>query len=142
MEKNRMARAVESYFAKNGIRSIEARSLLKIQFLVLFLSLALGYLFAERSLFLSFAVGALLITFNFFVLARVVSRLVWLQKGAVFPLLVSFYSRLILTGLVLYLAIVVAGFSVISLLLGLSTVLVTILIWSSRVFVAQKLKEA
>jgi uncharacterized membrane protein YjjP (DUF1212 family) len=89
----------------------------------------------------AFATGAALISFNFFVLAKMVPKLVFEQKGAVFSLLCGFYLRLILTAAALYLAIAWARFPVVFLLAGLSTILVTFAAWSGR-FITNKHKEA
>jgi len=54
----------------------------------------------------------------------------------------SFYLRLVLTAVVLVLGIVVADFSVVVLLAGLSTVLVTFVVWGGRYILTNKHKEA
>ncbi len=78
---------------------------------------------------LAFAAGAAVATFNFWALARVVQRLVYVQRGAVLTLLLIFYGKLILSGIALYLLIGVWQVPVWSLVLGLSTVVVTITAW-------------
>jgi hypothetical protein len=89
-----------------------------------------------------FALGAFLVSFNLFLLAKFVPHLIWVGKGSVFTLLAGFYLRLVGTILVLFLAIVVAGLSPIGVLAGLSTLLVTFAVWTGRYIMAQQHKEA
>lgn len=104
----------------------------------------LGILFGLglRERLAAFATGAALISFNFFVLARMVPQLLLEQKGGVFSLLCGFYLRLALTAVVLYLAIAWARFPVVFLLAGLSTILATFAAWSGRFLMSNKHKEA
>jgi len=51
-------------------------------------------------------------------------------------------ARLVLTAVVLVLGIVVADFSVVVLLAGLSTVLLTFVVWGGRYILTNKHKEA
>ncbi len=88
-----------------------------------------------------FVTGALLGSFNFYFLAKIIQELVHIRKGAITPLLFSFYIRLALTGLVLFVSIVYWKANVFSLLIGLSVVLLNILIFGATL-VGQKLKEA
>ncbi|MCF8030746.1 MAG: hypothetical protein K9K39_07615 [Desulfohalobiaceae bacterium] len=99
---------------------------------------AVGY----SHLLIAYAVGALLISFNFTVLARLIPQLIFLQSGAVFSLLFSFYLRLFFTGAVLFFAIYFVELSAIGLLLGLSTILASFVAWGGRFFVSYKQKEA
>ncbi len=102
------------------------------------LLLAAGY----NHLLASYAVGALLITLNLFVLARLIPQLVFLRSGAVFSLLVSFYLRLFFTGGVLFAGIYFMQLNAIGLLLGLSTILASFMAWGGIFFVSRKQKEA
>lgn len=77
-----------------------------------------------------FAAGALLATWNFYFLSGFVHRVLDKQRANVTGMLFRFYGRLILTGIALYALIALAGSSVIALLAGLSTVVVTVLIWA------------
>lgn len=90
---------------------------------------------------LSFAAGALLITINFWALAKVAQQLVYVQKGAVTALLLVFYFRLILTGLALFALIVWLRSPMTALLAGVSTVAVSGL-WFGLSRVREKSKEA
>ncbi len=89
-----------------------------------------------------FACGALLITVNFYLLARTVQRLIFMRKGAVIFLLLGFYFKLFLFGLALYLLIVYAHASVTALLAGLSTVVANIFLWGATQVLGHKVKEA
>ncbi|UIJ37282.1 ATP synthase subunit I [Desulfobaculum bizertense] len=89
-----------------------------------------------------FCAGAVLMTLNFSSLAKFVQHLIHRQKGAVVQLLVSFYGRLLLTGLALYALIAWGNANVVSLLAGLSTVVVTILIWGAAQVIGKNAKEA
>lgn len=102
------------------------------------LILAVGW----QHLFIAYALGALLASFNLLVLARLVPQLVFLRSGAVFSLLVSFYLRLFFTGGVLFAAIYVVQLSALGLLLGLSTVFASFLAWGGSFLVSRKQKEA
>ena len=93
-------------------------------------------------LLVGYAVGALLITLNLFVLARLIPQLVFLQSGAVFSLLVSFYARLFFTGAVLFAAIYFVQLNALGLILGLATMFASFLAWGGRFFVSRKQKEA
>ncbi|NJB68154.1 small-conductance mechanosensitive channel [Desulfobaculum xiamenense] len=89
-----------------------------------------------------FAAGALLITFNFSSLARFAQHLVHKREGAISRLLLGFYGRLLLTGLAL-LALIAWGNAVVgALLAGLSTAVVTILIWGAAQVIGKNAKEA
>ncbi|MGE4299720.1 MAG: ATP synthase subunit I [Desulfovibrionaceae bacterium] len=91
---------------------------------------------------LDFAMGAVIVTANFYGMAKFVHEAVYMKKGAVLSLLLLFYGRLLLTGIVLYVLIVWVKVSVAALVAGLSTALVTILIWGGRRVVGHKAKEA
>ncbi|MEF8822626.1 MAG: ATP synthase subunit I [Desulfohalobiaceae bacterium] len=93
-------------------------------------------------LFIPYAVGALLVSFNLLVLARLLPQLVFEQTGAVFALLVSFYLRLAFTGGVLFAAIYIVQLNALGLLLGLSTILASFIAWGGMVLVSRKQKEA
>ncbi|MCF8105249.1 MAG: ATP synthase subunit I [Desulfohalobiaceae bacterium] len=111
--------------------------------LMIILGLAAGWLgLAGGEHFAAFAVGAVLSFVNFYILARIIPHLVWGQSGGTFSLVFGFYLRLLLTGCVLFLCIAWLEFPVVSLLLGLSTVLLTILVWFAKFVLTHKHKEA
>jgi len=82
----------------------------------------------------AFAAGAVLITLNFWALARIVQHLMYVRKGAVFTLLAIFYGKLIISGLGLYLVLVVWQLPVWGLVAGLSTVVVNATAWGLKNF--------
>ncbi|MDZ7760925.1 MAG: ATP synthase subunit I [Desulfovermiculus sp.] len=90
----------------------------------------------------AFGTGALLATVNFYFLAKLVPRLIGQQKGGVCTLLCGFYLRLLGTVLVLFLIIVIAGLSPIGVVAGLSTLIVTCVVWTGKYIVTQQHKEA
>lgn len=90
---------------------------------------------------LSYLAGAVVITLNFWSLAKAAQQLTHSHKLAVFSLLTLFYGRLILTGLAVYGLIVWMNASVIGLLAGLSTAVCNALLWGAASF-RQKAKEA
>ncbi len=117
--------------------------LLRAQMLLVVLgSLLFGLL--GKEFFYPFLIGALLVTFNFFILARKLPELIKMQKGSVFSLLVNFYFRLLFTAIVLFVCIALLRFSVFPLLIGLSTVVITVMLWAFKfiIFGYYKQKEA
>lgn len=91
---------------------------------------------------LGFGLGALLSSVNFFFLAKLVLQLIQPGNGSVLALLVSFYARLLGTGVVLFLAIVPAGLPPVAILAGLSSLLMTFAVWTGKYIVTQQHKEA
>jgi hypothetical protein len=80
------------------------------------------------------ALGAVLMTLNFYLLAGFLQRVLVHRDGAVPNLLVRFYGRLFVTALALAALVAWGGASIPALLLGLSTGVATVLIWGiSRV---------
>ena len=100
---------------------------------------AVAFWFAPWALAL--AAGTVLITFNFWSLAKFGQHLAYMRKGAVVSLLIRFYGRLILSGLALYGLIVFGECSIYALLAGLSTVVVNAIFWGVA-GLRQKVKEA
>ncbi|MBS3780345.1 MAG: ATP synthase subunit I [Desulfovermiculus sp.] len=90
----------------------------------------------------AFGTGALLATGNFYFLAKLVPRLIGQEKGGVCTLLCGFYLRLLGTVLALFLVIVTAGLSPIGVVAGLSTIIVTFVVWTGKYIVTQQHKEA
>lgn len=77
----------------------------------------------------SFAAGAVLISFNFWWLAKAAQELVRVKHGATFTLLTLFYGRLILTAAAITGLVVWFEASVFGLLAGLSTAVVNATLW-------------
>ncbi len=94
--------------------------------------------------FFPYMVGALLAIFNFMVLARLLPSLILSgnAKASVVSLLFSFYSRLLLTGIVLLVGIVFLDFRIFPLVMGLSSIVVSIVSWIVRYIVTDNHKEA
>jgi len=136
---------VETFLYKRGFKAPEIRQLVRNQLYILavscFAAVGLGWFSPE---FLYFAMGTLLVTFNFYSLAKFVQQLVLFKstRKAVVELLLRFYGRLFLSGLFLCVLIAWVGVSAVALLAGLSTVVVTIFLWGGSRFIGQKVKEA
>jgi hypothetical protein len=120
---------IEAWLYRRGFVIQGVRRLVKCQLYVSLMS-SVGALILAPSWGGGFAAGALLMTLNFIFLARVIQELVYVRRGAVTALLFGFYLRLFMTGAALYLLIVWIGVSAVALLAGLTTVVVTILMWS------------
>lgn len=135
----KISKAIERYLYTQGFCVPEVRKMAHQQVLILLGSLPV-LLFGDVGV--DFVSGVLLGSFNFLAMGKVVQELVYVQKGAVAVQLFSFYGRLVLTALALYLLIVVKGSSVVWVLLGVSTVLVNILLWGMTHFLGKTSKEA
>lgn len=120
------AKRLERILYRRGFANPEVRRLVAIQ---LILSAGASLVFLVVTLAskwsLSFGAGALLISLNFWSMAKVAQQLVYARRGGVFTLLTLFYIRLILTGLVLYALIGWFGASVSGILAGVTTVVAT-----------------
>jgi len=121
---------VEGLLYRRGFAHEDTRVLVRNQILltgaVSILALGLGW---RWEWLLDIAAGALLMTFNLYLLADFLQHVLLKNDGAVGGQLIRFYVRLIVTGVVLAALIIWAQASILALLLGLSTVVVTILIW-------------
>ena len=133
---------IELFLHRRGFTNSDVRKLVRNQ-----LYLAAGVLFFAATIVwfapwaLALAAGTLLATFNFWWLAKFGQCLVYMRKGAGVSLLIRFYLRLTLTGLVIYGLIVWGHCSIYALLVGLSSVVVNAVLWSVAGF-RQKVKEA
>lgn len=139
---HRITQNIEAWLYRLGFTQIQVRQLVRNQILIAAgwsLALMAGTLMSTFAW--SFAAGAFLITLNFMALARVAQSLVFYRKGAIFSLLVIFYGKLILAGLVLFALIAWAEASIPGLLFGLSTAVVNAIVWGART-VMHKPKEA
>ncbi len=134
---------MNSYFIKQGIDQPEILWFLRCQFLCVVSVLIPVSLIGTMDQSAAFAVGALLASLNLFALARLVPQLIWLQNGAVFTLLVSFYSRLLFTAVILFIALVFLKLSAVFFLIGFSTVVVTLILGIGKyIFTLKHEKEA
>ena len=136
-------RRLEAALYRRGVDSPAVRTLLLNQaYICLGGFLASLLLTGAGRWAVDFGVGAALISLNFFVLAGMIQRLIFMRKGAVVSLLVSFYFKLFLFGLALFVMIVYAHASVTALLAGLSTVVVNVGIWGGTQIFGHTVKEA
>lgn len=77
---------------------------------------------------LSYSAGCILVTVNFWGMAKVAQKLTGGRKGSTTALLLFFYFRLILIGLALFVLIAWLDASIPGLLVGLLTVVATVII--------------
>ena len=136
-------RKVETALFKRCFTLAEIRLIVALQLglavLATVLALSLGWLFSPLW---PFAAGVVLVTVNFYSLAKLAQRLITRQEGALMRLLVGFYARLGFSGLALFALIVWARVSIPALVAGLSTVLATILVWGILQMIGNNAKEA
>jgi hypothetical protein len=135
----------EAGLFRRGFKVPEVRKIVRNQIYLLGVTLIVAAAFGWiEPIFFHFAAGVILITYNFYSLAKFVQQIVFFSSSrrAVVELLIRFYGRLLLTGAVLFALIVWAGVSVPALLAGLSTVIMTILFWGASQMLGHKAKEA
>ena len=138
----RLRKNLEAWLRQRGIIHPQAQWLVVFQTL-LSVVIPLGIFGCGWYRFgIGFGTGALLASCNFYVLAKIVPQLIQENKGSIFAVLTSFYIRLFLTAIALFLAIVPAKLPPISILAGLSTILVTFVVWIGKYIVTQQHKEA
>lgn len=139
---NRMNVKIDTFLAHRGFYLEDVRSLMRNQLYLVGLGL-LGVVFSGMHPWATalFA-GIILISVNFWFLAKGLQGIVQAREGAVAVSLVRFYVRMILTGAILFGLIVWGGMSVPALLAGLSTVMISILCWGIFRYQRQKVKEA
>ncbi len=139
---NGLRKKSEAWLHRRGVVNPQSQWMVQFQTL-LAVGLTVGLLVIGWKQFgVGFGIGAFLATMNFFVLAKIVPQLIQVQKGGVFALLTSFYLRLFGTAIVLFLAIVPLRLPPVAVLAGLSTILVTIVVWIGKYIVTQQHKEA
>lgn len=138
----RIRHKLDKFLYKRGVHLYEIRRLLRTQLFVA-LILSLSFLFIFRDLWaIHFFAAAVLATINFYVLAQLIQKLVFVSKNAIISLLLSFYARLAGLGIALYAMLIWAHFSLVAVLAGLSTTLVSIMLWGAVFYIEQKEKEA
>ena len=137
----RVNRKVEGFFYKRGIDVPEIRILMRNQLYLTGLGIGISLIFGLTTWAFEFIVGTLLGGINFYALAKIVQQLIFVRRGAVASLLVSFYFRLLFTAIVLYVVIVFFKANIVALLSGLSIVIINILIFGATL-VGQEMKEA
>jgi len=118
--------------ARVGFHHPEGRTLLRDQIMMaLVTSLAALVLSQGGAWGVAWGCGAALITVNFWWMVRFAQGLLASTAGAVGGSFFRFFARLGITGVGLYLMIVEAGWPVWAVLAGMSTVMVTILVWGA-----------
>ena len=141
----RLIHAIDKTLYKDGFTKPELRILLRVQLLLVLaaslVSLAVCW-FTPWPLI--FTAGAAIVTLNFYWMAKFVRQVTGFtyERMLLAGLLVRFYGRLALTGILLFVLILWLRVPVIPLLMGLSTVVATIVIWGAAQMVEQKAKEA
>lgn len=137
---------IEGYLYRRGFKLHEVRRIMGNQFIYCgastLVAMLVGLLAGSVWWGIAYACGAVLITFNFYLVAKAAQEAVWVQGGGVSALLFWFYLRLGASGIILYGLIVWASLPISALLAGLSTVLITALYWGITRFTGQKVKEA
>jgi len=124
---DRINRDLERLLVKGGFQNPDVRIVVRNQ---IYVSLGTSLVIMLITLFsrwsLAYLAGALLALVNFWTLARVVQRLVYVQKGAPFLLFLIFMGKMTLSGLALYWLIGVERVPHWGLISGLATVAVNI----------------
>ena len=127
-----MRRLLDQLLAKVGFHHLEGRALLRDQ-IVMALVTSLTALMLSRlaTWAVAYSCGALLVTVNFWWMVRFAQGLLSSSAGAVGGAFFRFFVRLIVTGAGLYVMIVEAGWPVWAIAAGMSTVMVTIMVWGA-----------
>lgn len=137
-----MIHKLEALLYKRGFTHPQVRAMVRNQLVLALLSILVVNALTACSVWaMSFAAGCLLVTVNFWWMAKIGQHLVSAQKGAVTLLLILFYGRMALTGLALFALIAWLDASVSGLLVGLSMVVVNAITWGTANYM-HKVKEA
>jgi hypothetical protein len=121
---------IDALLYRRGFAVTDARRLMRNQILLASASSLLACAVTGFGIWgWSFAAGTLIISVNFWWLAKAAQELVRVKHGAVFTLLTLFYGRLLLTAVAIAGLVAWLGASVFGLLAGLSTVVVNATIW-------------
>ncbi len=137
-----MSQKANEFLLERGVGNSEVRHLIFLHFFIFLGGLGLYACIGDGPHFAAFALGGGLSFGNFYLLAKMVPQVIWAQKSGTFTLLFAFYLRLLGTGLILFLAVAWLKMPIVSLLLGLSTVFLNILIWLGKFILTNKHKEA
>ena len=125
-----MIRRLDRALAARGFDNPGTRRLVRIVILTaLAVSVAALVVTGFSAWGFSCAAGAGLMLFNFWHLAKAAKQLVLVRKGGATSLVLRFYGRLILTGVVVVVLVGWLDAPVTGLLTGLSTVLVGAAVW-------------
>lgn len=125
-----LVQKLDALLYRRGFLVTEARSLMRNQILLAGAGSLVACLVTGLGTWgWSFASGALIITVNFWWLAKAAQELVRVKSGATFTLLTLFYGRLLLTAAAIAGLVAWLGASVSGLLSGLSLVVVNAVIF-------------
>jgi len=125
-----LVQKLDALLYRRGFAVAEARRLMRNQIILATLSsLAACAVTGLGTWGWSYAAGAVIISLNFWWLAKAAQELVRVKHGAVFTLLTLFYGRLLLTAVAIAGLVAWLGASVFGLLAGLSTVIVNAIAW-------------
>jgi len=136
---------IERTLYQRGFTVAGVRQLLRTQLYLLVAACLVGLSAPVFGVWpLSFAAGAVIMSYNLYSIASFIQRAVYFKykKQLLVSLLVRLYGRLLLTGLAIVVLILWSKASVPGLLAGLSTVVAAILVWGCAQIFAQKVKEA
>ncbi len=136
---------IDKYLYGRGFLQPQVRLLLRTQLLVALFCVVSTVLAPLIGLWVVyFALAALLMTYNFYSLAKFVHLIVYqrFSKTLLFSLLIRVYGRLIVTGLALYVLVSWCHASLPALCAGLATVALTIVAWGLTRRLEQNVKEA
>lgn len=133
---------IDTFLAHRGFYLEDVRLLVRNQLYIVGLGLLGMVLSGMHPWAMALFAGIVLVSVNFWLLAKGLQGIVQAREGAIAVSLVRFYVRMILTGAILFGLIVWAGTPVPALLAGLSTVMISILCWGIFRFQRQKVKEA
>lgn len=125
-----MRKRLDNLLLRAGFHHVEGRALMRDQIVMAFwTSLAALSLSELGEWGVAYACGAVLVTVNFWWMVRFAQGLLSSTAGAVGGAFFGYFVRLGVTGASLYVMIVAAGWPVWAVLAGMSTVMVTILVW-------------
>ena len=142
MSLGKINQTADEVLRRRGIENPEVRHLIVLHSIIFLGGLILYACFGSLAHFGAYALGGCLSMGNFYLLAKIVPQVIGGQKGGTFVLLFGFYLRLLGTGLILFLAVAWLRMPIVSLLLGLSTVFLNIVIWLGKFILTHKHKEA
>jgi hypothetical protein len=134
---------LDGWLFRRGFAGREVRGLMRAQVCTAVFASAVCLAVTGFGLWgLSFAAGAVLITVNFWSLAKFGQGVVFVRRGAVVALLLRFYLRLAATGVALFALIAYVGAPAAPLLAGVSTAVAAMVWWGMARTLRTQVKEA
>ena len=139
-----MRKSVDRFLLRRGFTHRDGRTLLRDQIVMAVVTSCTALILSGFSGWgLAYVGGAALVTVNFWWLVRFAQRLMENAAGAVGRTFFGYFARLFVTAVALYVMIVPGGWPVWAILAGMSTVLVTIVVWGAlRGLRSTSVKEA